>query len=121
MVRKITEPFELYAGDTWVQLFELGDNTVEGDDSTFVAEDLSGWPTWACQWRPDAESEEPITLTLDTTDAVNGKVVVSATPEQVRIMGDGGVFDIEASDGPLEVKTYLVGRTTWQLDVTRND
>lgn len=124
----ISEPFEVYAGDQWSQSFELGDwmtdesgEYVLDEDGAqiFVPEDVSAWPEWACDWRPDPSSETEIELTVDFTGAASGIIVVAASTAATRAMRVNGKFDIQASDGPENVKTFLVGKTKWRQDVTR--
>ena len=71
---------------------------------------------WSCQWRKSASSDVFIELVVDDSDAANGNLVVTATGEQTRLMGGGGVFDVQGEPGP---STRLRGRTSWTLDVTR--
>jgi len=59
-------------------------------------------------------------LSVVVTDALDGIVTLTATGEQVREMGGGGVFDVQAVKSGIP-RTFVRGRTTWDLDVTRND
>lgn len=102
---------DVYAGDTWSQAFVFK----VGDDP----EDLSAWTDWESEWRPVDTSTTEIALTVDASDAVNGVIVVSATPEQSRAMGANGVFDIQAVQGST-VRTFIRAATKWKLDVTRD-
>jgi hypothetical protein len=112
-------PYNVYAGDAWSQPFEFGEYTTEGDEGSWVAEDLSALSSWSSQWRPTAESpdEDAIDLTVDATDAANGVLVVAASAAQTRAMGDSGVFDIQSA-APA-VRTMIRAKTKWRLDVTR--
>lgn len=102
---------EVYAGDAWSQafVFKTGD----------TPDDLTAWTGWACQWRKAARSATAIDLTVDASDAANGVIVVSATGEQTREMGAGGVFDVEAVQDSTP-RTFIRGSTSWVLDVTRD-
>jgi len=97
--------FPVYAGDPWVQGFAFGPED--------APEDVSG-VTWLCHWRQTVQATEFIALTVDDSDAANGNIVVSASGEQTRAMGAGGVFDVQGGD-----VTRLRGRTSWMQDVTR--
>lgn len=115
----LTEPLGLYAGDTWTpQPWRRGYR--ETEDGPLIPYDYSEWTTWRAQWRPDADSSTVIELTVHHDDAADGRFGVSATPAQTRLMGENGVFDVEVSNGPDDVRTLLRGRTKYQGDVTRD-
>jgi len=117
MVAIYTTPFALYAGDDWSQGFRM---TVQPDPEVDATEpeDLSGYTSWAAQWRPTVDGATPTELTVDSTDAATGLIVVRATGAQVRAMGRSGVFDIQAELGG-ETRTFIRAKTSWKLDVTR--
>ena len=98
--------FPVYSGDPWAQGFAFGPED--------APEDVSG-VTWLCHWRKTAQSTEFLELVVDDSDAANGNIVITATGEQTRAMGAGGVFDVQGGE-----VTRLRGRTTWKLDVTRD-
>lgn len=117
MVAIYTTPFAVYAGDAWSQAFRM---TIQPDpevDET-EPEDLSAYTSWAAQWRSTVDAETATTLTVDSSDAVNGVIVVRATGDQVRAMGRSGVFDIQAVLSGA-TRTFIRAKTSWKLDVTR--
>lgn len=105
------DPLAMYAGDTWVQLFEFG--RYEGD--VWVPDDLADWSDWACQWRARDTSGEAIDLQVHPE---SGGVLVVATPEQTRRMRRG-VIDIQAVNGDV-VRTFVRATIAWRNDVTRD-
>lgn len=108
-----TTPIPVYAGDSWSQSF-----TFKAGESP---EDLTGWGDWECQWRPTADSTDEIVLSVAVSgDPTEGVIVVSATPEQTRAMGQSGQVDVQAVDGST-VRTFIRFKTKWTLDVTRVD
>lgn len=108
----IEEPFEVYAGDAWAQTFtfKIGD--------PLELEDLSGGSSWLCHWRVKDTEDTFIVLDVDTSDAAEGAITVSATGEQTRAMGGKGVSDVQAVFGGLP-RTLIRFSTTWKRDVTR--
>lgn len=112
MVYPITlDAVEVYAGDAVVlAAFTLKEDTVPVDFSDW---DLS------CQWRKRTSAAESITLAIDTTDAATGRLVISATAEQTRAMGQSGVWDLEGAMSGT-VRTFVRQNTTYVGDVTRN-
>lgn len=102
---------EVYAGDSWSQsfVFKVGD----------TPEDLTGWGSWECQWRPSEASSTAVDLTVDTSSADEGVITISATPEQTRAMGRDGLADVQAVDGA-DVRTFIRFRTVWRRDLTRD-
>lgn len=79
--------------------------------------DLSGWD-FTASFRKRATSAVAIELTVDTTDAATGVLVITATPEQTAAMGGSGVWDLQGVDGDT-VHTFLRGTLLWEADVTR--
>jgi hypothetical protein len=112
----MAQPFEVpsvavYAGDS------LEFPTYQVLDSDKVAVDLSSW-TWRAQWRRNPMSSTFIELTIDDSDAADGKIYISATPEQTTEMGSSGVWDLQGTKAG-EVETWLRGPTVYTQDVTR--
>lgn len=111
---------EIYAGDTWSRSFEIL-RPDPGDPAVTVPVDFvaEGWGSWAAQWRLRASAPDPaMALAVDVSQAAAGVLTLSATATQTRAMGQSGVWDLQASRGA-EVRTWLVGRFDWRLDVTR--
>ena len=107
----VIAPVEMYAGDDLViAAFTLKENTVPVDFSTW---------TLLCQWRKRASDTDAIALTVDTTDAATGRLVVSVSAAQTRLMGQSGVWDLQGTKGSI-VRTFVRGSTTYIGDVTRN-
>ena len=99
-----------YSGDTvtW-PTYTLREDGVPLDLSVY---------TWAAQWRPTPDSTEFVTLTLDLSQAAAGKITPSASAAQTAGMTTTGVWDLQSTLGGV-VRTWLVGPTTCQKDVTR--
>lgn len=114
------EKLKVQGGDSWSQDFEFGTYTDPDDLESWVADDLSDWSAWRSQWRKAETDSAFIDLTVTSTDAVNGVVTVSATPLQTAAMNGPGGFDIQASQGPGEVRTFVRARTSWKLGYTRD-
>ena len=86
-------------------------------DGTGSGVDLSDW-SWQAQWRPNRYSDRVIELSVDVSDSVNGKIVVSATDSDTVSMKTKGVWDLT---GVLidETKTLIYGETRYVNRVTR--
>lgn len=109
-VPTLRKSLPIYAGNTWIQpfVFKVGG----------LREDLSAFTDWACQWRLGNTQGDPITLAVDASEAANGLITITATPEQTRAMAGNGVCDFEAVDGSV-VRTFVRFNTSWTEDVTR--
>lgn len=103
----------VYAGDTCVfpsYTFQAGTAAID-----LVAE---GWTNWTATWRRGTHAEESIPLAVNTAQAASGIIGISASATQTRAMGSAGVWDLQA-ERPGEVRTFLMGSTTYRQDVTR--
>lgn len=104
-------PVQVYEGDTLV--FPTY-TFAEGG----VAIDLSSY-TWAAQWRVTADATDSITLTLDLSQQVAGKITPSATALQTAQMtSENGVWDLQSTKAGV-VRTWVYGPTVSTKDVTR--
>lgn len=109
MVTKVST-VTVYAGDTLRLEYHLLDD--QGDPA-----DVSAWD-FTAQWRQTVTSTDAIDLTVDTTEAATGVIIISATADQTNLMSNPGVWDLQGIDGD-EVHTFLRGVTRWMKDVTR--
>lgn len=103
----------VYAGDPLVKEYRLRDPDIS-EGVPGAVQDLSAY-TFTCQWRRSASATEYIVLTVDTTDAATGVLVITATGVQTAAMKGPGVFDLQSDSAG----TFLRGKTTWTPDVTR--
>lgn len=102
---------QLYAGDTWEQIYRF--------ETAGEPADLSSWTGWACQARKSTGSGVE-DVALDLSGLAEGVIVLALTAEQTRRMRDTWVFDVQAErDG--RVRTFLRGRSSWLLDITREE
>ena len=107
MVARLTEPWQIYAGDHAV--LEVRVTNADG-----TPQDLTGL-TWQAQWRTRADATDAQPIFLDTSQAAAGVLRLSLSAEQTRAMGRAGVFDVQQVGGP----TLVAGTTSWTQDVTR--
>lgn len=104
----VPTPWEVYAGDP-------SQITVDVTDGAPPAPvDLSG-RAFTAQWRPGAALPDHQDLTVDTTYAAQGRLILSMTGEQTAAQRRGGVWDVQEVGGA----TLARGTTTWTADVTR--
>jgi hypothetical protein len=106
----------VYAGDTT----PFGSFTFTLQDEP---RDLTGW-SFRSQWRRSPRAETALTLDVDTSGAAEGILAVSASATVTAQMGGPGVWDLEGTfvyedERAVEVHTFVVGKTAWQADVTR--
>jgi hypothetical protein len=101
----------IYRGDTFSQQIVI---KVAGVIQDFVA---GGWADWVCSWRPYPDAVDEIVLTVDSSLANVSTITISASAANTKLMGRSGVWDLQASRG-VEVRTFLVGSTIFEKDVT---
>jgi len=77
-----------------------------------------GWSSWKSQWRPYAKADEFFELTVDSSRANLGKIVVHIPASITSQIVSKGVFDIEAKQNGI-VRTWLRGDIEFEMDVTR--
>lgn len=107
----LVPPVAIYEGDTCVfpsYQFLTGSTPVN----------MSAW-TWTCQWRRARGDAFAVNLTVDASSATTGFIYISASPVQTAAMYSAGVWDLQGVRGS-EVKTWLMGTTTFSTDVTDN-
>lgn len=115
MIPAEVPPVPVYAGDTCV-FPTYTFKTDGGEPLDLVAE---GWTDWTSMWRhKTTATDEPITLSIDISQASSGVLSITASAAQTRLMDGAGVWDLQA-ERPNEVRTFLRGSTTYLLDVTR--
>jgi hypothetical protein len=104
----------IYAGDS-VAFPVYTVKTAEGAAIDLVAD---GWSDWRAQWRPQADAQDSIELTVDASRANEGMILIRVAAEDTANMGGAGVWDLQATRAGL-VRTWLRGKTKWTRDVTR--
>lgn len=103
-----------WAGDTTI----LGAVTLyEGPVADGVRLSLHDWSNWRAQWRPKKTSKKVVDLDVEVNPS-QGTIIVRALPDQTNSMGMSGYWDVQSEDAN-EVRTWLWGKTKWDLDVTR--
>lgn len=104
----------IYSGDSWVFscLFTRDETGLPID---FVAE---GWGSWKAQWRPYANALDFIELSVNESDATNGRISVSMSNEDTSSINTNGVFDLEAVQNGV-TRTWIRGDVKFSKDVTR--
>lgn len=81
------------------------------------AADLTG-RTYAAQLRRSQNSATAIDITVDTTDAVTGRLVLRLEPAVTEDLSGEYQWDLEQTVGGT-VRTILAGKWTFAPDVTR--
>lgn len=110
----IVPAVSIYAGDTLD--FPIYTFKTDATPFNFVADN---WSDWVAQWRPTPESSEVIDLIVDDSQANVGIIFVSATAAQTALMGEHGVWDLQATQFGLHIRTWLRGATVYAQDVSR--
>lgn len=104
----------IYAGDdVQFPVFRL----MEGTPPAPV--DLSAYTNWAAEWRSDPNSETKLLLVVDTAELAAGKITITADHTVTNAMNGSGWWDVQAELGG-NIRTFLLGRTSWTKDVTRD-
>ena len=106
----------IWSGDTVVLLSAIIEIKVAGVNTPL---DLSSWGQWKSQWRPTKDSDEYLELDVIVNEA-EGRIAVVSTPSVTEQMLCSGVWDVQSVDGFGNVRTWFWGKTTWDLDVTRD-
>lgn len=103
----------LYAGDGIAF-------TVHIKDEDGVAVDVSAY-TWVATWRPTRSSPDTdkITLSIDSSGAASGDLLVSIPATSSRVMTPSGDWDLQGTIGAGDPTTIVTGNVTIQQDVTR--
>jgi hypothetical protein len=110
----IVPAWQIYAGDT--QTMTLTFKTSAGVAINLVTQ---GYTQWASMWRPSRDSESYLELTVDSTAANVGQIIITADAEVTRAIDCPGVFDLQATDSFGVVRTFITGPVEWVEDVTR--
>ena len=84
-----------------------------------VAADLTG-RTYAAQLRRSAAAATAIDVTVDTTEAANGILILRLEPAVTETLTGIYQWDLEQTVGGT-VRTLLAGRWTFDPDVTRDE
>jgi hypothetical protein len=103
----------VYAGDTFSQTFVFKEGTAVIDF------DAEGWTDWAAEYRVTRNAATSITFAVDDSEADEGRITISLTPDQTNEITKAGVFDLQATQNGT-VKTWLQGSIAWSKDVTRD-
>ena len=106
----------VWSGDTYVLV--SGQIEIKVDEVNTPL-DLTPWGQWKAQWRPTKDSEEFFDLDV-IVNPEEGRIAVVSSPEVTSGMGCSGVWDVQATDGFGNVRTWFWGKTKWDLDVTRD-
>lgn len=106
-------PVVVYAGDTWSQSYEFK----AGDPAEPIDFIADGWDDWVCQCRPTVDSSEFFEINIDTSEAADGRIILSASAEETRDFYSG-VFDLQSSNNG-EVRTWIRSTLSWIEDVSR--
>lgn len=114
-----TFPVQIPEADCW-----SGDTAILGAATLFIGApedgirmDLTDWSDWSAQWRPKKISKKVIDLQVEV-DPSAGTIIVRAPSSATIAMGTSGYWDVQSANGS-EVRTWLWGKTKWNLDVTR--
>lgn len=100
----------VYAGDDLV----FPPYTLHVDGVPFDLVD-DGWDTWTASWRKDKQGSTPVPLDVDVSQAAEGIIQISATPEVTAAMGSSGIWNVKAVKDT-KSKTFLRGHTTYTND-----
>jgi len=111
-VTKMLSP--IYKGDDWAFSCVFTSKTT-GLPLNLVTD---GWTSWASQWRPYAKSETFFQLTIDSSQANVGRIIVHIPSSITSQITSKGVFDIEAIQNGV-VRTWVRGDIAFEMDVTR--
>lgn len=84
-----------------------------------VAADLTG-RTYTAQLRRSPNSTTAIDVTVDTTGAATGRLVLRLTPEVTETLSGDYRWDLEQDDGG-SIRTLLTGIWQFDPDVTRDE
>ncbi len=103
---------EIYRGDTWA-------HSIDFEDANSAPVNMSG-KTWLCQVRASTESSTVLaTVTVDTTNAATGTLVLRLTAMQTADLPTQVLrWDLQETTGGT-VTTWLAGRLTVTGDVSR--
>ena len=111
-VRPINLPLDLYAGDTFAHQI-----TFETDEGVAIDKSTS---TFAAQIRSPAGAASILeTITVVTTGAANGEIILYLAPADVTMALDGAQWDLQETAANDVVTTILAGPVTVTQDVTR--
>lgn len=99
----------VYSGDTLTMRFRFSNAS--------GVMDLSAW-TWRSEWKSKPSVDVGTEMTVDTTLASTGILVVKATPAQTTTMDVNGVYDIQGTHPDGTVWTPLRGTTLGVKGVT---
>jgi hypothetical protein len=105
---------KVYQGDTFTASYVFNDKTTGLPINLVTA----GWASWTAQWRPSSTSTDVVNFTVDATYASTGRIIVTATPVNTRLVKDG-VWDLQATQSGTVVRTWIRGRVEGIGDVTR--
>ena len=106
----LAAPITVYAGDSLSMTFRFS-------NSSGVLDLATGW-SWRSQWKSKTSSDPSIELTVVTTNALTGVLVIKGTPAQTTGMSSNGVYDLQGTNVDGRVWTALWGNTMGMKDVT---
>lgn len=105
-----TYQLDVYRGDSETRIFTFTDEA--GDPIDYSAS------TWTAQIRRHEKAETAVDLTVDTTDAATGVIVVELSAEDSAALPGRGVWDLQRTTGD-DVETVLAGPVCVAGEVTR--
>lgn len=100
--------------------YRRGDTTgvpIQFNDAAGEPIDLTG-RTWTAQIRRSPNSATAVDITVDTTDANIGQIVLRLEPDITETMSGEYEWDLQQDLGG-SIQTILAGRWTFDPDVTR--
>lgn len=109
----IVPTLEVYQGDTFSASYILK----EGNPAAAINLPAAGWTSWTAKWRSHPNSTTAVSFAVGTTDADEGRIVVSLTATQTSTLKNG-YWDLQSTRNS-EVKTWIRGKVTVIQDVTR--
>lgn len=110
----IVPTLKVYIGDTFSASYVLK----EGSPAEAIDLDADSWTNWTAKFRTYPTATASVSFTVDTSDAANGRIVVSLTATQTAAMTKNGYWDLQSTRGS-EVKTWIRGKVLVMKDVTR--
>lgn len=109
-VLDLVGPRAIKRGDTYD--LPLVFTTPEG-----AAIDLTG-RAYSAQVRRHPDATEKVDFTVELAEAVDGRIILHLDPDDTTTM-TSGVWDLQETISPTEVRTVVQGAVTVTLDVTR--
>jgi hypothetical protein len=104
----------VYRGDAW--LLPIVD---DDGGSPPVPTNLTAYgSSWTCQARSSEDTDPPVTITVDASNAATGRLNLSMTGTITAGMSGEYKFDVQVTGGTLSPLTMFRGRLRVTKDVT---